>query len=96
MMIGPKSSEQPSTTQAAFTLPEAEKGSTQADDQSRGVEGTKDKGKGKETKPPIEAKDAAQTRAPKTEARNKEVDSQAKDVPPPKPSQKEDPSKAKK
>ena len=92
----PKSSEQPLTTQATFTLPEAVKGPSQASDQSQRVEGAKDKGKDKETKPPAEAKETTKAKTQETEARNKEIDPKAKDIPPSKPSQKEDPPKAKK
>ena len=58
----------------------------------------KDKGKdkGKETKPPSEAKDVAKAKevavkAKKTEAKTKEVDPKAKNVLISEPSQKEDP-----
>ena len=62
----------------------------------------KDKGKGKETKPPSEAKDAAKakeaaTKAKETEAKTKKVDPKAKDAFISQSSQKEDspPPKAK-
>ena len=92
----PESSEQPLTTQATLTLLEAAKGPSQVGDQSQGVEGAKDKGKDKETKPLAKAKDATKAKTQEIEARNKEIDPKAKDVPPSKPSQKEDPPKAKK
>ena len=95
-VIAPESSEQPLTTQAALTLLEAVKGPSQASDQSQRVGGAKDKGKDKETRFPTVAKDAAKAKTQETEARNKEIDPKAKDVLPSKPSQKEDPLKAKK
>ena len=56
----------------------------------------KDKGKGKETKPPSEAKDVA-VKAKEVEAKSKEADPKAKDAPVSQPSKKEDlsPPKAK-
>ena len=75
---------------------EVVKGPSQAGDQSQRVGGAKDKGKDKETKFPPVAKDAAKAKTEETEARNKEIDPKAKDVLPSKPSQKEDPLKAKK
>ena len=56
----------------------------------------KDKGKGKETKPPSEAKDATkakdtEVKVKEAEAKSKETDSKAKDVPAHQPSKKEDP-----
>ena len=56
----------------------------------------KDKGKGKETKPPSEAKDAANAKdtaakAKVAEAKSKEVDPKAKDAPTSQLSMKEDP-----
>ena len=74
------------TTQVTFPLPEASKGSSQAGDQGQGAEVAKDKDKGKETKPPSEAKDAAKAKevavkAKETEAKTKEVDPKAKDAP---------------
>ena len=89
--ITPDFSEQPLSIQADFPLPEASKGPSQAGDQGQGAEGAKDKGKGKETKPPVEAKDDAKAKAQETEAKTKEIDPKAKDVPFSKPSQKEDP-----
>ena len=74
------------TTQVTLPLPKASKGSSQAGDQGQGVEVAKDKGKGKETKPPSETKDAAKAKevaakAKKIEAKTKEVDPKAKDTP---------------
>ena len=87
---------QPLAIQADLPLPEASKGPSQASDQGQGVEGAKDKGKGKETKPLAEAKDDAKAKAQETEAKTKEIDLKAKDVPPSKLGQKKDPLKAKK
>ena len=55
----------------------------------------KDKGKGEETKPPLEAKDAAKAKEAiakekETEAKTNEVDPKAKDAPISQPSQKKD------
>ena len=77
--------EQPLTIQAVLPLLVTLKGSSQAGDQGQGVEGAKDKGKGKEKKPSSEAKDAAKdkkvaTKAKEAEAKTKEVDPKAKDV----------------
>ena len=47
-----ESSKQPLAAQAALPFPAASKGSSQAGDQGQEVEVAKDKGKGKETKPP--------------------------------------------
>ena len=82
--------------QAAFPLPEASKGSSQAGDQGQGVERDKDKGKGKEKKPFLKAKNAAKdkeaaTKAKEAEAKTKEADPKAKDTPTSQSSQKEDP-----
>ena len=62
----------------------------------------KDKGKGKDTKPPSEAKDAAKAkdaaaRVKEAEAKSREADPKAKDAPVSQPSKKEDlpPQKAK-
>ena len=55
-----KPSEQPLTAQAILPPSEASKGSSQAGDQGQGVKVAKDKGKGKEAKPPSKAKDAAE------------------------------------
>ena len=57
---------------------------------------TKDKGKGKETKSPLEAKDAAKVenaavKEKKAEARSKEADPKATDAPASQPSKKKDP-----
>ena len=48
-----ESSKQPLTVQATLPPPEASKGPNQAGDQGQGAEVAKDKGKGKETKPPL-------------------------------------------
>ena len=74
----------------------ASKGSSQVGDQSQGVEGAKDKGKGKEKKSSSEAKDVAKDKedAAKTkeaEAETIEANPKAKDTPTSQPSQKEDP-----
>ena len=71
---------QPLTTQTALPLPEVSKGPNQAGDQGQGVDGAKDKGKGKETKPSLEAKDATKAKAKEIEAKTKEIDPQAKDA----------------
>ena len=57
---------------------------------------TKDKGKGKETKPPLEAKDAAKAenaavKEKEAEARSKEADPKATDAPASQLSKKKDP-----
>ena len=82
--------------QAALPLPEASKGPNQAGDQGQGADGAKDKGKGKGTKPPSEAKDAAkakeaEAKAKEVEAKTKEADPKAKDASTSQLSQKEDP-----
>ena len=82
--------------QAALPLPEASKGPNQAGDQGQGADGAKDKGKGKGTKPPSEAKDPAkakeaEAKAKEVEAKTKEADPKAKDAPTSQLSQKEDP-----
>ena len=64
---------------------------SQVGDQGQGVGGAKDKGNDKEAKLPAEAKDVAKAKTQEIEAMNKETDPKAKDVPPSKPSQKEDP-----
>ena len=87
----PKFSEQPLTVQADLPLLEVLKGPSQASDQGQGAEGAKDKGKGKETKPPTEAKDDAKAKAQEIKDKTKEIDPKAKNVPSSKPSQKEDP-----
>ena len=84
------------TAQATLPLPEASKGFSQAGDQGQGVEVAKDKGKGKETKPPSEAEVAAKAKeatikAKETDAKTKEIDPKAKDISASQPSQKEDP-----
>ena len=61
------------------------KGSSETADQGQGAEGAKDKGKGKGTKPPLEAKDATKVKevedkAKEVEAKTKEVDPKAKDA----------------
>ena len=76
-----ESSKQPLTT--ALPLPEVSKGSNQAGDQFPKAEGAKDKGKGKEIKPPLEAEDVA-AKAKVAEARTTEADHKAKDAPKPK------------
>ena len=95
-VIAPESSEQPLPTQAALTLSKAVKIPSQVGDQGQGVGGAKDKGNDKEAKLPAKAKDVAKAKTQEIEAMNKETDPKAKDVPPSKPSQKEDPPKAKK
>ena len=82
--------------QALFPPSKASKGSSQAGDQGQGAEVAKDKGKGKEAKPPSEAKDATKTKdvavkAKKAEAKSKEADPKAKVAPASQPSKKEDP-----
>ena len=69
-----KSSEQPLTAQVALSLLEALKGPSQAGDQGQRAEVAKDKGKGKGTKPPSEAKDVVKAKAKETEAKTKEND----------------------
>ena len=64
---------------------------SQVGDQGQGVGGAKDKGNDKEAKLLAEAKDVAKAKTQEIEAMNKETDPKAKDVPPSKPSQKEDP-----
>ena len=59
--------------QTTILLLEASKGSNEIGDQCQGAEGAKDKGKGKGTKPSLEAKDA-------TKAKNKEADPKTKDA----------------
>ena len=73
------------TTQATLPLPEVSKRSSQAGDQGQVAKVAKDKGKGKETKPPLEAKDVAKAKEvavkeKETEAKTKEVDPKAKDA----------------
>ena len=100
-----EASEQPLISQTTFLLPEASKGSNETGDQGQGAEGAKDKGKGKGTKPPLEAKDAAkaknkevdpkakeaEAKAKEAEAKTKEANPKAKDAPTSQPSQKEAP-----
>ena len=78
------------TVQATLPPPEASKGPNQAGDQGQGAEVAKDKGKGKDTKPPSEAKDAA-AKVKEAEAKSREADPKAKDAPVSQPSKKEDP-----
>ena len=68
-----EASKQPLVVQTTILLLEASKGSNEIEDQCQGAERAKDKGKGKGTKPPLEAKDA-------TKAKNKEADHKAKDA----------------
>ena len=94
--FAPESSKQPLTVQATLPPPEASKGPNQAGDQGQGAEVAKDKGKGKDTKPPSEAKDAAKAkdaaaRVKEAEAKSREADPKAKDAPVSQPSKKEDP-----
>ena len=91
-----KSSKQPLTAQAAFSLPKALKGPSQAGDQGQEAEVAKEKGKGKGTKTFSEAKDVVKAKAKETEAKTKKNDPQAKDIPASQLSKKEDPPKAKK
>ena len=84
--LAPEYSEQPLTTQATLPLPEVSKRSSQAGDQGQVAKVAKDKGKGKETKPPSKAKDVAKAKEvavkeKETEAKTKEVDPKAKDAP---------------
>ena len=74
-----ESSKQSLAAQAALPFPAASKGSSQAGDQVLGAKGAKDKGKSKETKPPLEAEEAI-TKAKEVEARTKEADHKAKDA----------------
>ena len=81
----PESSEQLLTAQAALPLPKASKEPSQAGNQGQGVNGVKDKGKGKRTKPFSEDKDAAKAKeaaakVKEAEAKTKEVDPKAKDA----------------
>ena len=68
-----EASKQPLVVQTTILLLEASKGSNEIEDQCQGAERAKDKGKGKGTKPPLEAKDV-------TKAKNKEADHKARDV----------------
>ena len=83
----PKSSRQPLVAPDALLSPKISKESSQAGDQGQGVEGEKDKDKGK--KQLAKAKDAAKMK--EAEAGNQEIDPKAKDAPCSQPSQKEDP-----
>ena len=74
-----ESSEQPLAAQAALPFPAASKGSSQAGDQVLGAKGAKDKGKGKETEPPLEV-ERATAKVKEVEARTKEADHKAKDA----------------
>ena len=73
-----ESSEQPLTAQAALPLPKTLKGPSQASDQGQGADAVNDKGRGKGTKPPLEAKDA--DKAKETKAKTKEANPKAKDA----------------
>ena len=91
-----EASKQSLVAQTTLLLPEASKGSSKTGDQGQGAEGAKDKGKGKGTKPPSEAKDAAkakeaEAKAKKAEAKTKKADPKAKDAPTSQPIQKEAP-----
>ena len=94
--LASETSEQPLTVQAAFPLPKASKGSSQAGDQDQGAAENKDNGKGKEKKPSLKAKNAAKdkeavTKAKEAKAKTKEVNPKAKDASTSQLSQKEDP-----
>ena len=93
-------SEQPLAIQTTLPLPEASKGSSEIGDQGQGAERTKDKGKGKATKPPSEAKNAAkakeaEAKAKEVKAKTIEADPKAKDAPTYQLSQKEAPHPSK-
>ena len=60
--------------QVALPPPEVSKGASQTGDQNQGVEGDKDKDKGKEKLPSLEAKNVAEDAAAKT----KEVEARLK------------------
>ena len=80
-----EASKQPLVVQTTILLLEASKGSNEIGDQCQGAERAKDKGKGKGTKPPSEAKDAAkakeaEAKAKKAEAKTKKADPKAKDA----------------
>ena len=92
----PEASEQSLVAQTALPPPEALKGSSETGNQGQGAEGAKDKGKGKGTKPLLEAKDVAKAKevkakAKEAEAKTKEVNLKAKDTPTFQQSQKEAP-----
>ena len=74
-----ESLEQPLAAQATLPFPATSKGSNQVGDQVLMAEGAKDKGKGKETKPPLEVEEAI-AKAKEVEARTKEADHKAKDA----------------
>ena len=57
-----EASKQPLVVQTTILLLEASKGSNEIGDQCQRAEGAKDKGKGKGTKPPLEAKDAVKAK----------------------------------
>ena len=80
--------------QIALPPPEVSKGASQTGDQNQGVEGDKDKDKGKEKLPSLEAKSAAEDAVAKTKeakAQTKKANPKAKDAATFQPSQKEDP-----
>ena len=88
--------------QDALPLLEASKGPIQASDQGQRADKARDKGKGKGSEPPSDAKDTAkakeaEAKAKEAEAKIKKVDPKAKDTPTSQLSQKEDssPPKAK-
>ena len=92
--IASDTSEQPLAIQVALPPPEVSKGSNQVGDQNQGVEGDKDKDKGKKKLPSLEAKSAAEDAAAKTKeakAQTKKANPKAKDASTSQPSQKEDP-----
>ena len=81
--------------QIALPPPEVSKGASQTGDQNQGVEGDKDKDKGKEKLPSLEAKSAAEDAVAKTKeakAQTKKANLKAKDAATFQSSQKEDPS----
>ena len=93
--IAPDTFEQPLAIQIALPPPEVSKGASQTGDQNQGVEGDKDKDKGKEKLPSLEAKSAAEDDAAKTKevkAQTKKANPKAKDAATSQPSHKEDPS----
>ena len=97
-----ESSEQPLTALALLPPSEVSKWSNQAGDQGQGVEVAKDKGKGKETEPPLEAKDTAKAKdvieakdavvkAKEVKAKSKKADLKAKGASASQPSEKDNP-----
>ena len=78
--------ELPFITQVSLPPSEVSKGLGQVGDQGQGAEVTKDKGRGKEVKHPLEdkvapkAKDAAATKAKKAKAKFKDAHLKAKDA----------------